>query len=532
MGLQLKVLGALTVASDGRPVELPASRTVRALLAYLALSARATSRQQLCELLWDTTADPRAELRWHLSKLRTIVGAERIRQDEDCVRLDLADSHIDAREVQRTVQSGIAALPPQRVRELQGFFRGEFLEGLELDHCPQFMAWLLAQRRRFRDWRLALLEQLVHSVADDEALGHIENWLEIAPFDIRAHEHLFEALARRARFRDGDEHLAVSAKLFGAEGLDCAGLKMAWRASTACRAKLPANRPDRSGEQAYDCYLLGRQHLARMMHRGLEEGRHMFNRAIALEPGYGPAWAGLATVQACIYEWFDSGKANLAQAEQASRRALEAAPQLAEAHAARGLVRAQSKHHDEAVNEFEAAIRLNPYLFDGYYFFARTAFARGDMARAAEMFGLAAQARPEDFQSAILQSSPLSALGRDDAARDALRDGIRRAELVLALNPCDGRALSLGSGALLDDGQEERALEWSRKSLDLYPDDSSALVNAGCLHAKAGETGQALDLLERVFARGAGKRDWVVNDPDYSVLRPEPRFQQLLGRLK
>ena len=47
-----------------------------------------------------------------------------------------------------------------------------------------------------------------------------------------------------------------------------------------------------------------------------------------------------------------------------------------------------------------------------------------------------------------------------------------------------------------------------------------------------GETDAAMDFLERVFALGFGKRDWIVNDPDYAILAPEPRFQQWLGRLK
>jgi len=43
---------------------------------------------------------------------------------------------------------------------------------------------------------------------------------------------------------------------------------------------------------------------------------------------------------------------------------------------------------------------------------------------------------------------------------------------------------------------------------------------------------QALELLERVFARGWGKRDWVEHDPDYDILRDDPRFQNLLAKLK
>ncbi|HET9864893.1 MAG TPA: hypothetical protein VFP37_15725, partial [Steroidobacteraceae bacterium] len=112
MALQIHMLGALTVTHDGGAVNLPASRKVRALLAYLALTPRPVSRQRLCELLWENTADPRAELRWHLSKLRAVIGAARIRQDEDCVRLDLADCQVDARDVQRAMQSGLSSIPP------------------------------------------------------------------------------------------------------------------------------------------------------------------------------------------------------------------------------------------------------------------------------------------------------------------------------------------------------------------------------------------------------------------------------------
>ena len=205
--------------------------------------------------------------------------------------------------------------------------------------------------------------------------------------------------------------------------------------------------------------------------------------------------------------------------------------ELAEAHVARGLARSLSRQYDEAVGEFEQAIRLNPYLFDAYYF-ARTVFARGDMVRAAELFGLAAQLRPEDFQSPMLLATAARALGQEHVAHDAVRAGIRRAEQVLALNPHDGRALSLGAGALIDDGQTQRALEWSKRCLDLYPDDTSALVNVACVHARLEQKSEALDLLDRVLTRGCGKRDWIVNDPDYASLRNEPRFHRLLGQLR
>ena len=59
-----------------------------------------------------------------------------------------------------------------------------------------------------------------------------------------------------------------------------------------------------------------------------------------------------------------------------------------------------------------------------------------------------------------------------------------------------------------------------------------ALIQAACLHAKAGEKEDALTYLERVFARGWGKRDWIEHDPDYDILHDDPRFKQLLSNLK
>jgi tetratricopeptide (TPR) repeat protein len=305
----------------------------------------------------------------------------------------------------------------------------------------------------------------------------------------------------------------------------------AWRNALLQRAPESACASN-GAEQAYDCYLQGRQHLARMMRRGLDASQAMFARALELDPCYAPAWAGLATAHACLYEWFDPRQVEIGRAEHASRRALEAAPYLAEAHVARGLARSLTRHYDEAVSEFEAAIRINPYLFDAYYYFARTVFARGDMVRAAELFGLASQLRPEDFQSSMLLGTAARAIGQEHVAHDAVRAGIRRAEQVLVLNPHDGRALSLGAGALVDDGQTERALEWSGRCLDLYPDDTSALVNIACVHARIGQPDAALDLLDRVFARGCGKRDWILNDPDYASLRNELRFHRLVSQLR
>jgi adenylate cyclase len=304
------------------------------------------------------------------------------------------------------------------------------------------------------------------------------------------------------------------------------------RGSVLGERELPTLRRPQTGAAAYEYYLRGRQLLPRMTQPDLKGAGEMFERAIEHDADYGPAWACLAAVHATLYEWFGARDDDLRRAEHASQRALELAPDLADAHVARGFVLSLSSRYDEAARAFEEAIRVNPHLFDAYYYFARASFASGDVARSADLFRKAAEVRPEDFQSAMLLGQSLRMLGRLDESRAATRDGIHRAERMLVLNPTDARALSLGSGALFHDGQIARATAWSARSIELYPDDLSALVNGACLHAKLGQKEDALALLERVFARGWGKRDWIEHDPDYDILRDDPRFQALLAKLR
>jgi hypothetical protein len=142
------------------------------------------------------------------------------------------------------------------------------------------------------------------------------------------------------------------------------------------------------------------------------------------------------------------------------------------------------------------------------------------------------EVRREDFECPLLQAQSLRKLGRMDEARVVNREAVNRAERLIELNPVNGRVLSFGAGALVDDGQVERALEWARRAEQLYPDEMGVVVNGACLRAKLGMKVEALDLLERIFGKGWGKRDWIENDPDYDPLRAEPRFIAMMARLK
>ena len=88
--LEIRLLGEPAVLHQGRPHVLPASKKTRALLVYLAHESSPQARSRLCELLWDGPVDPRAELRWSLSKLRALVDtadSRRIQAEREHVTL-------------------------------------------------------------------------------------------------------------------------------------------------------------------------------------------------------------------------------------------------------------------------------------------------------------------------------------------------------------------------------------------------------------------------------------------------------------
>ncbi|MFQ5927966.1 MAG: protein kinase, partial [Terriglobia bacterium] len=138
--------------------------------------------------------------------------------------------------------------------------------------------------------------------------------------------------------------------------------------------------------QAYDYYLRGRQFFHQFRRKGIEYARQMFLRAIEIDPNYARAYAGLADCCSFLQFYWQPSAENLRQAEEASRKALELDPELAEAHAARGHALSLTGKNEEARKEFEAAIRLNPQLFEAYYFYARSRLIHGELAQAVPLF--------------------------------------------------------------------------------------------------------------------------------------------------
>ena len=126
-------------------------------------------------------------------------------------------------------------------------------------------------------------------------------------------------------------------------------------------ADTPLVKPHTENLEAYQLYLKGRSLLYK---RGLAipRGLECFKRAVALDPDYALAYAGGADGKAMLgYFGFAPGKETMPQAKEAATKALDLAPDLAEAHNAFAIV---SLLHDRdwqtAERAFRRALELNP----------------------------------------------------------------------------------------------------------------------------------------------------------------------------
>ena len=187
-GMRLQLLGPLTLYRNGVAVELPKSRKVRALTGYLALADKPLTRSALCELLWDAPSDPRSELRWCLSRIRSIVDdtdRSRVRTTGDSVSLDLTDCSVDVLEVGRTATGGLDKLSLSDLCGMARRFGGELLEGLELDASPLFSQWLGAERRRLASLHARVLSEIVRRLPQqsEDLLPWLERYVFPAEFD-------------------------------------------------------------------------------------------------------------------------------------------------------------------------------------------------------------------------------------------------------------------------------------------------------------------------------------------------------------
>ncbi|MGN2243877.1 TPR end-of-group domain-containing protein [Frateuria sp. GZRR33] len=283
--------------------------------------------------------------------------------------------------------------------------------------------------------------------------------------------------------------------------------------------------------QAYDDYLRGRRYFYAWNRRDSLRAIEMYERAIARDPKYAAAWAGLSDAYVMRHRFLDRNPEHVEQAMEASERALQMDSDSAEAHASRGLALFISQRFQEAERQFETAMMLNPNLLEGCFMYGMICSSLGNFEKAAWLYLRAAEVSPTDYLPLVYLSQAYSEMGRKDDERKARQRALELIERALLANPDDARARYMGAASFAALGEKAKAIEWANLALQSSEDEPMIFYNAACTFAVLEEHDRAIDLLERAVQLGWGDRAWMANDSDLASLRGKPRFEALLTSL-
>ena len=207
MAVEIRLLGNLEVVRNRRVLTLPASKKTRALLGYLIATNRPHSRAHLCDMFWEGPDDPRAALRWSLSKIRAVLDEQDpplISADHDQAAFATSAARVDLLTVRAATGGDVATASTEVLKQSTELLRGELLDGLDLPDCYRYHEWWIAERESIRAFRISVLSTLVDRlrVEPDIALSYARARLVIDPFSEEAHIQIIQLLGSSGHIRE------------------------------------------------------------------------------------------------------------------------------------------------------------------------------------------------------------------------------------------------------------------------------------------------------------------------------------------
>jgi serine/threonine protein kinase/cytochrome c-type biogenesis protein CcmH/NrfG len=289
-------------------------------------------------------------------------------------------------------------------------------------------------------------------------------------------------------------------------------------------AQKPTENP-----QAYDYLLRGRGYARRVTRPDLEFAMQMYERAIALDPNFALAYAGLANTCGLIYEWHEENERWIEKGQVACERALALGPGLAEALAAQARIFYSQKRNEEAIRYARMALERKPDCEGAYWTLGQAYFVADRFEEITAIADRAIEMAGDDYNVYIPLMLTFDRLGQAERAHSVRERSVRALEQQLEQVPEDVRArilLAVNHAALGSPSQAVRELE---QAVALRPNDSNILYNAACVYGRLALKTEALALLRKAKQKGYHYMDWASRDPDLACLHDDPEFKQLVA---
>ena len=290
-----------------------------------------------------------------------------------------------------------------------------------------------------------------------------------------------------------------------------------------------------SSAEAYDLYLLARQYWITGNHgdrRREERVIRICRRAVEIDPNYARAWALMAIAQSTLRHGFDNA-GDLDDGVGAARRALELDPTIAEAHCPLARAFAEKGQFAEADAEIATALALDPDSWEVNKEAARMLYRQRRIDEATRHFEKATEVMETDFHAWGMLFTCYHTQGREDLFVPTAQALLKQVERVLAEDPDNGAALSLGAAGLAILGQAERAKQWIGRAILVDPDNFNMRYNFACALANIDDFEGSIDMLRPLFAAcGPNMINIAESDVDLDAIRDDPRYQAMVKDAK
>jgi TolB-like protein/DNA-binding winged helix-turn-helix (wHTH) protein/Tfp pilus assembly protein PilF len=309
---------------------------------------------------------------------------------------------------------------------------------------------------------------------------------------------------------------------------------------------------------AYEAYLRGLHFKSRQNVDGLRQAVREFDRALAIDPEFAPAWSAMADTWLGLASWQGPSRELWPKARDAAIRALQLDSTLAEAHIVlAGALLCYDLDPAAAEERFLRGLKEQPNDQTSLHRYAYSLTTQGRFDAGVAYARAALDRDPVSAMSNTGLGRALYYAGRYDEAFEQLEETLRLHEnfamahqhlglVHLAMNNLDEaiisleRAVALGGGPVVLGelayahglaGRKQEALarlatlrEWTREGRDTAF--GIALVQHGL-----GDSDQAFEWLHKAYDERDFRMILLVVDPIWDSARDDPRFSDLLRRI-
>jgi eukaryotic-like serine/threonine-protein kinase len=240
---------------------------------------------------------------------------------------------------------------------------------------------------------------------------------------------------------------------------------------------------------AYSSYLQGRGYLQNYdKAENLDSAIAAFERALALDPNYALAYAGLGQAR---WEKYQVGhdRKSVDSARQACQRALVLDENLAAAHVCMGQLESGTGEYEKAVKEFERALAIEPTNDDAYRSLSGAYESLGQPAKAEETCRRAIDLRPQYWAG-------YNWLGAFYYREARYADAATMFSQVVALAPDSFRGYSNLGAVYYYQGDYTDSIAMLQRSIDIRPS-ADAFSNLGSAHFYLRQYGDAVYAYEK-----------------------------------